>query len=132
MRRGDGGVDGSSTRAFSLRLRKDICLLTQSFLPCSRLAHFITMKSEHNQILSKFSGISLLDSYCNLCSPWSTLSARDFLNHFKPSFSQIGKPDSHSCYASQHKTPYPLVFSTPFMSNHTKKNKEQYRHWRRL
>ena len=29
------------------------------------------------------------------------------------------------------KPPYPLVF-LPLITNHTKKNKERYRHWRRL
>ena len=41
------------------------------------------------------------------------VSVRNFSNHFKPSFSQIGKPDSHGRYASQHETPYPLVFLPP-------------------
>ena len=47
------------------------------------------------------------------------LSAHNFSNHFKPSFSQIGKPDSHGRYASQRKTPltplyfYPLCRITP-------------------
>ena len=48
----------------------------------------------------------------------SVLSARDFSNHFKPSFSQIGKPDSHGRYASQHKTPYPLVFLPLYVESH--------------
>ena len=41
------------------------------------------------------------------------VSAHDFSNHFEPSFSQIGKPNSHGCYTSQRKTPYPLVFLPP-------------------
>ena len=41
------------------------------------------------------------------------MSACDFLNHFKPSFSQIGKPDSHGRYASQRETLYPLVLLPP-------------------
>ena len=46
------------------------------------------------------------------------LSARDFSNHFKPPFSQIGKPDSHGRYASQRKTPYPLVFLPLYDESH--------------
>ena len=37
----------------------------------------------------------------------------DFSNHFKPSISQIDKPNSHNHYASQHKTSYLLVFLPP-------------------
>ena len=46
------------------------------------------------------------------------MSACDFLNHFKPSFSQIGKPDSHGHYTSQRETPYPLVFLPLYVESH--------------
>ena len=46
------------------------------------------------------------------------LSARDFSNHFKPSFSQIGKPDSHGRYASQRETLLPPCISTPYVESH--------------
>ena len=46
------------------------------------------------------------------------LSAREFSNHFKPSISQIGEPDSHGCYASQRETPYPLVFLPLYVESH--------------
>ena len=51
--------------------------------------------------------------------PTLFMSAREFSYHFKPSFSQIGKPDSHGRYASQRETPlaplyfYPLCRITP-------------------
>ena len=57
------------------------------------------------------------------------MSARSFLNIFKSLISRIGKPNSHNHYSPQSKIPYPLCISTPLMSKHTKKNKEQYCHW---
>ena len=60
--------------------------------------------------------------------PWETdsvwlVSVRDFLNHFKASISQIGKPNSHDRYASQHKTPYPLVFLPPLCQTTLRRTK---------
>ena len=46
------------------------------------------------------------------------MSVCDFLVHFKPSFSQIGKPDSHGRYASQRETPLPPCISTPYVESH--------------
>ena len=61
----------------------------------------------------------------------SQVSACDFSNLFQPSISRIGKPNSHDHYSSQHETPYPLYLYLLYV-NHTKLNKEQYCHWRRL
>ena len=60
------------------------------------------------------------------------LSARDFSNHFKTFiFPNWQARFSRSLRLSTRNPPYPLVF-LPLTSNHTKKNKERYCHWRRL
>ena len=51
-------------------------------------------------------------SFNECLKEWS-MSVRDFSNHFKPSFSQIGKLNSHGRYTSQRETPYPLVILPP-------------------
>ena len=63
------------------------------------------------------STISDLSSPDLLLHPTS-LSAHNFSNHFKPSCSQIGKPDSHGRYASQRETPYLLVFLPLYVESH--------------
>ena len=52
-------------------------------------------------------------AFCSTSLDGCAMSARDFSNHFKPSFSQIGKPDSHDRYASQRKTPLPPLYFYP-------------------